>query len=87
MFQAHDYPVPDDIAKSAWLDEAGYRQMYERSISDPDGFWREQAARIDWIPKMCSTRERILEPAHYPQFSPQATGYGREHLMVSAINT
>ncbi len=49
MFEAHDYPVPDDIAKSAWLDEAGYRQLYERSVSDPDGFWREQAARIDWM--------------------------------------
>ncbi len=49
MFEAHNYPVPDDIAKIAWIDQAGYRQLYERSISDPDGFWRDQATRIDWI--------------------------------------
>ena len=49
MFEAHNYPVPDDIAKVAWIDQAGYRQLYERSISDPDGFWRDQATRIDWI--------------------------------------
>ncbi|MEO8883268.1 MAG: acetate--CoA ligase, partial [Devosia sp.] len=26
-----------------------YKEMYARSISDPDGFWAEQAKRIDWI--------------------------------------
>ncbi|GHA14966.1 acetyl-coenzyme A synthetase [Devosia pacifica] len=26
-----------------------YEALYERSVSDPDGFWREQAARLDWI--------------------------------------
>ncbi len=27
---------------------ATYREFYRRSIDDPDGFWREQAALIDW---------------------------------------
>ncbi|WP_157549252.1 AMP-binding protein, partial [Piscinibacter sakaiensis] len=26
----------------------GYAAFYRRSIDDPDGFWREQAALIDW---------------------------------------
>jgi acetyl-CoA synthetase len=26
-----------------------YAQMYQRSIDDPDGFWAEQAKRLDWI--------------------------------------
>jgi len=26
-----------------------YTEMYERSLSDPDGFWLEQAQRLDWI--------------------------------------
>jgi len=26
-----------------------YREKYARSVSDPDGFWAEQAKRIDWI--------------------------------------
>ena len=26
-----------------------YRKLYERSINDSDGFWREQGNRIDWM--------------------------------------
>jgi acetyl-CoA synthetase len=26
-----------------------YEQMYARSVSDPEGFWADQARRIDWI--------------------------------------
>jgi acetyl-CoA synthetase len=43
------HPVPDEWAKRAYIDQAGYRALYQRSIDDPDGFWAEQARRIDWI--------------------------------------
>jgi acetyl-CoA synthetase len=26
-----------------------YRRLYHESIADPDGFWRKQAARLDWM--------------------------------------
>ena len=42
-------PVAAAWAKRAWCDEASYARMYERSIADPEGFWREQGRRIDWI--------------------------------------
>ena len=42
-------PVPEAIAKAAWLDEAGYFKLYQQSVDDPEGFWREQAKRISWI--------------------------------------
>jgi acetyl-CoA synthetase len=42
------YDVPADWQKRAFVDEAGYRQMYQRSISDPAAFWEEQAKRIHW---------------------------------------
>ena len=29
--------------------EAEYEALYARSLDDPDGFWREQAARLDWV--------------------------------------
>ncbi|WP_224702921.1 acetate--CoA ligase [Devosia aquimaris] len=29
--------------------DAQYDQMYARSLSDPDGFWGEQAKRLDWV--------------------------------------
>jgi acetyl-CoA synthetase len=45
------YEVPSDWQKRAFVDEAKYKEMYARSIKDPDGFWAEQAKRIDWIKK------------------------------------
>lgn len=43
------YPVPAEWAENALIDEARYQQMYARSIEDPEGFWREEAQRVDWI--------------------------------------
>jgi acetyl-CoA synthetase len=43
------YDVPADWAKRAWADQAKYREMYARSIKDPNGFWAEQGKRIGWM--------------------------------------
>ena len=43
------YDVSAEWSKRALVDDAKYREMYARSISDPNGFWAEQAKRIDWI--------------------------------------
>jgi len=47
--QPHVYPVRDAIAANAWADQQHYAAMYQRSIDDPEGFWAEQARRLDWI--------------------------------------
>lgn len=43
------YEVPAEWAKRAWIDQAKYKDMYARSIADPNAFWAEQAKRIDWM--------------------------------------
>lgn len=43
------YPVSDDMAAKAWADKATYQAMYQRSMDDPDGFWAEQAKRVEWF--------------------------------------
>ncbi|TSD88002.1 acetate--CoA ligase [Mycobacterium sp. KBS0706] len=43
------FPVSDDWAKRAWVDAAQYKELYERSVNDPDGFWAEHGKRVDWI--------------------------------------
>jgi acetyl-CoA synthetase len=43
------YDVPADWRKRAYVDEAQYKEMYARSVKDPNGFWGEQAKRLDWI--------------------------------------
>ncbi|QOC24282.1 acetate--CoA ligase [Wenzhouxiangella sp. AB-CW3] len=43
------YPVPDSM-KDALYDRDRYREMYQASIDDPEGFWAEQAReRLDWM--------------------------------------
>ncbi|MDO8535355.1 MAG: acetate--CoA ligase [Xanthobacteraceae bacterium] len=42
------YEVPADWKQRAFIDDAKYKKMYERSIKDPNGFWAEQAKRIHW---------------------------------------
>ncbi|HET8612687.1 MAG TPA: acetate--CoA ligase [Sphingomonas sp.] len=43
------YEVPADWARNALVDKAKRDAMYARSLEDPDGFWLEQAKRLDWI--------------------------------------
>jgi acetyl-CoA synthetase len=43
------FPVPADVAARALIDADGYKRLYQQSISDVEGFWQEQAKRIDWI--------------------------------------
>ncbi|MCZ6859394.1 MAG: acetate--CoA ligase, partial [Alphaproteobacteria bacterium] len=50
MFEQHDvHPVSDEWAKKAWIDNQTYLKEYERSIKDPNGFWGDQAKRLDWF--------------------------------------
>ena len=43
------YPVPDSTKERALIDKARYDEMYAKSVADNEGFWAEQAQRIDWI--------------------------------------
>ncbi len=43
------YPVPAEWAEKALIDADRYAHLYRESIEDPDGFWRREAQRIDWI--------------------------------------
>ncbi len=43
------HPVPDAWAKSARYTRESYERLYRESLEDPDGFWRREAQRIEWI--------------------------------------
>ncbi len=50
MSDAAAFPPSDEIRERAHiksLDE--YRELYRRSVEDPEGFWAEQAESLDWI--------------------------------------
>ncbi len=43
------YKVPSHVAKDAHINEEQYKKMYQESVVNPEGFWREHGKRIDWI--------------------------------------
>ena len=55
-------PVPENFRRRAWVDEAAYRREYVRSIADPEGFWADQAARLEWIRRPSRVREVSYGP-------------------------
>ena len=59
------YPVSDEVKGRALIDEAGYKEMYTRSIEDNEAFWAEQAqtASISWARHwVMSMLEPVLTP-------------------------
>ena len=49
MFDVHNFPVPEEVAKTALIDKAKYQAMYKQSVEDNEGFWNEHGKRVDWI--------------------------------------
>ena len=56
MNDKYDPPAP--IAATAWVKNMEqYREMYQRSIKDPEGFWAEQAEQFIWFKKWDKVRD------------------------------
>lgn len=60
------YPVLKDATKNAWADAAKYKEMYERSVSDPDGFWGDEGKRLEWMKPYTKVKNTTFE---YPDVS------------------
>src|SRR6516165_3323658 len=42
------YDVPPEWKKRAYVDADKYKEMYARSLKDPNSFWAEEAKRLHW---------------------------------------
>jgi acetyl-CoA synthetase len=56
------YDVPAEWRKRAYIDEAKYKALYARSVKDPNGFWAEQAKRIDWMKPFSKVKNTSYDP-------------------------
>jgi acetyl-CoA synthetase len=56
------HAVPQDWAASAHVDIDAYRSLYRQSVEDPDGFWAEQAKRLDWIKPFTVVKNTSFAP-------------------------
>ncbi len=46
----HIYPVPEQLGRSAHVNEESHEAMYRASLASPHAFWNEQANRfLDWF--------------------------------------
>jgi len=58
---------PSAEAKArTWVTAEQYEAMYAQSVNDPEGFWAEQAKRIDWIKAPTRIKNTSFE---YPNVS------------------
>jgi acetyl-CoA synthetase len=58
-------PSAETVARTRTTAEQ-YEALYQRSVSDPDGFWREQAQRLDWMTPFTTVKNTSFE---YPNVS------------------
>jgi acetyl-CoA synthetase len=56
------HPVRAEWAARAWINRKAYRSLYDRSISDPNGFWGEVGRRIDWIKPYTRVKNTSFDP-------------------------
>ena len=56
------YAVPAEWSQRAWVNEASYKQLYERSVKDPVGFWGEMGRRLDWIKPYTKVKNTSFDP-------------------------
>ncbi|MQQ06827.1 acetyl-coenzyme A synthetase, partial [Epibacterium sp. SM1979] len=55
---------PQDMVAKAHVNAAQYSSLYSASVSDPEGFWGEQAKRVDWIKPFTQVKDVSFAPGN-----------------------
>ena len=64
-----DFVARPDQDRETHCTGVQYAAMYERSIADPDGFWLEQADRLDWETKPTKGGDWSFDPVDIKWFA------------------
>ncbi|WEM42127.1 acetate--CoA ligase [Photobacterium sp. DA100] len=64
MSEVHVYPVNQDIAANAHVTDEQYREMYQQSVINPEGFWREHGQIVDWIKPFSQVKNTSFDTGH-----------------------
>ena len=67
--QAEWVKRPRTEADDARCSAQDYEALYARSIEDADGFWADQAERLDWIDKPTAVADWSFDPVDIRWFS------------------
>ena len=55
-------PVPEEWKKRAFMNKAQYEAAYAESVRDPDGFWGQEAKRLDWAKPFTKVKNVSWDP-------------------------
>ena len=58
------YPASDDFVAKAHVDAAAYESRYAASVKDPEGFWGQEAQRLDWIKPFTRVKNTSFAPGN-----------------------
>ncbi|PHM50236.1 acetate--CoA ligase [Xenorhabdus miraniensis] len=64
MTQIIKHLIPADIADTALISKQQYRQDYQWSLQDPEGFWGEKGKIVDWIRPYTKVKNTSFDPGH-----------------------
>jgi acetyl-CoA synthetase len=63
------YDIPAPVRGQTAIDAETYKQMYQRSVQDPEGFWSEQAEKfVTWFKQWDKVLEWDFDAAHTKWF-------------------
>ncbi|MGF1742827.1 acetate--CoA ligase [Vibrio profundum] len=64
MSETHVYPVKDNIKRTTHADNDTYLNMYQQSITDPEGFWKEHGQIVDWMTPYTQVKNTSFDSGH-----------------------
>ena len=53
--------IQENWKKNALVSPKDYEDLYNLSIKDNEGFWKDQGNRLDWVKKYSKIKERLLK--------------------------
>lgn len=77
------YQPPEDIVSRTLTTKDQYDALYAQSVNDPEGFWKEQAKRIDWMTEPTKIKNTTFE---YPDVSIKWFEDGELNVSVNCID-
>ncbi|SKA61557.1 acetate--CoA ligase [Enterovibrio nigricans] len=64
MSEVHLHPVMPEIEAKAHVNNDNYREMYQQSVVNPEGFWREHGKIVDWIKPFTKVKNTSFDTGH-----------------------
>ncbi|MEZ5656010.1 MAG: acetate--CoA ligase [Sphingobium sp.] len=61
----HVYPVPAEWSSKAKVDADRYQALYAEAANNPEGFWKREAQRLDWIKPFTKVKNTSFNEADF----------------------